>query len=175
MVLSNFSSQLSKELVDVVNDSLLNPNNIQEEDYGQLQLQHEQAFGEHSGISNHAREEINNIKRNKYCSDFELSSRDATNFTDLAWKLLGRYIANNTVLKRVCLEDYDISDEHISSLFRNMASNSHLEYIDLPRCTLTDSKLVALFRGLTRSTSIKSLNLGQNAFGMDGVQSMIPS
>lgn len=69
-----------------------------------------------------------------------------------AWKLLGRYIANNT----------------------------HLEYLQLSGIGLSDETIVvsSLFRGLTKSSSIEVLKFDNsrslNNFSADGVRSMIP-
>ena len=109
--------------------------------------QHEQAFGEHTGIS--CRTEINLIKNNERINDddvFIVHREDADRFTYLAWELLGRYIANNT----------------------------HLKYIDFDGAGLTDEKMSLLFRRLVRSESLIDLDLNNNSFGIEGVRSMIP-
>jgi len=100
-----------------------------------------------SGISDDCLSNILFIKSNNVdTDDFSLSSFDAETFTDQAWTLLGRYIANNT----------------------------HLVEIDLNGCHLTDGKMSFLFRELVGSTSLKTLLLSDNDFGMIGVRSMIP-
>ena len=56
------------------------------------------AFGEHTGISSEGRDEINRIKDND--PDLKkISPRmcDVENFSDLAWELLGGYIANTII------------------------------------------------------------------------------
>jgi len=109
--------------------------------------QHQQAFGEHTGLCREARDCINGIKNNHYgVNELKISSSDAEKFTDLAWRLLGRYIANN----------------------------SHLEKVFLIRCGITDEKMASLFYELTYSSSLKDLYLCHNNFGIDGVRSMIP-
>ena len=70
--------------------------------------------------------------------------RDATKFSDLAWRLIGRYIANNT----------------------------HLKYLDI-RNALCDSKASMLFSELVGSSSLKSLNFFANNFGTTGIQRMV--
>ena len=66
----------------------------------------------------------------------------------MAWELLGRYIANNT----------------------------HLKKIDLQYCSIIDAKIAAFFRGLTKSASISitRFDLMSNEFGINGVRSMVP-
>ena len=79
------------------------------------QEQFNQAFRELSWI---CRDGINDIKNNK--SDtvgLKISSSNAERFTDLAWQLLGEYIANN----------------------------SHLRELNLNRCNLTDRKMATLY------------------------------
>jgi len=64
--------------------------------------QFNQAFGDHTGIHEDCRDDIDNIKdNNDDVSKFELISSDAGRFTDLAWELLGRYIANNNRLTEI--------------------------------------------------------------------------
>ena len=108
--------------------------------------QFNQAFGEHTGISNRRRIQIDDVRQLAQVGDFYLQRSDADRFTDLAWKLLGRYIANNSHLKRLFLDE----------------------------CALTDQKLASLFSGLTRSVSLETMDLYHNEFGIDGVRSMIP-
>ena len=57
---------------------------------------------------------MNRIKNNDAnVEEFQLRIYDTSRFTDQAWRLLGRYIANNT----------------------------HLEKVDLHRCGITDQKM----------------------------------
>jgi len=106
-----------------------------------------QAFGEHTGIDEEVREYINDIKENNdEIEEFKLSSDDTENFTNLAWTLLGRYIANNI----------------------------HLVKIDLESCSLTDEKMALLFKELDNGVSLERLDANDNDFGIEGVRSMIP-
>lgn len=95
--------------------------------------QYQQAFGVHTGIS-------------EACKEIVKNSEDTENFTNQAFRLLGQYIANNTIL----------------------------ENINLCVCRLTDEKMASLFSELTHSTSLINLNLSVNSFGIEGVRSMIP-
>ena len=107
---------------------------------------YQQAFGVHTGISEEVRDDINRIKNNSDdIEDLRLSSEDTENFTNLAWQLLGRYIANNT----------------------------HLEGILVGDCGLTDEKIASLFSELVKS-SVERLDIDGNEFGIEGVRSMIP-
>jgi len=113
--------------------------------------QFNQAFGEHTGIPEECREIIdliryNNIDLDMYDNVFTLDPDDAENFSNLAWELFGRYIANNTHLKRFGLDS----------------------------CHLTDEKMTLLFRELTYSKSLNRLDLDGNEFGIDSVRSMTP-
>ena len=73
-----------------------------------------------------------------------LGSDITAQFNNHAWKLLGRYIANNT----------------------------HLKSLKICRCNLTDEQMVLLFSGLRSSISLQRLELSNNDFGVEGVRSM---
>ena len=105
--------------------------------------QFNQVFGEHTGISTWCRKNIEKIKDNNE-SATDLNLHD--DLTDLAWKLLGRYIVNNTHLREVWMNE----------------------------CNLTNQKMSSLFGLLVNSSSLKKLELKNNPFGVDGVQSMVP-
>ena len=75
------------------------------------EAQHQAAFGEHAGISDHCRFMINDIKNNSIHHDKLELLENYGEFSGLAWKLLGRYIANNTYLKNISLRCCGISDE----------------------------------------------------------------
>ena len=118
-----------------------NPN--REEDYDE---QFYQAFGEHTGIDKHIRDEINDIKNNDPGSnEFILDRSDVDHFTDLSWRLLGRYIANNT----------------------------HLEELDLNYCDLTNERATLLFGELSSSSSLSELDIRYNRFDIEGLRCMI--
>jgi len=112
--------------------------------------QHQAAFGEHTGLSTGCRFIINGIKRNYIGVDRlilkELIETPSLELSDLAWKLLGRYIANNTCLKTFSLRSCGISDE----------------------------KMALLFSELTSSSSISEFDVTINEFGIEGLRSMIP-
>ena len=124
-----------------------------EEEYAQ-QFRFRQAimaevFGRYTDtISEQCLNDIRLIKNNEptKANEFLLESSDADGFTDQAWKLLGRYIANNT----------------------------HLVKIDLNDCGITDEKMTLLFRELVRNSSLKQLLISDNEFGIAGVQKMVP-
>lgn len=63
--------------------------------------QFNQVFGEHTGLSDW-RERIEGIKDN---NDSELDLHLYDDFTDIAWKLLGLYIVNNTHLRTFSMRD----------------------------------------------------------------------
>mmetsp|Transcript_19227 Transcript_19227/g.30151 ORF Transcript_19227/g.30151 Transcript_19227/m.30151 type:complete len:205 (+) Transcript_19227:158-772(+) len=112
--------------------------------------EYHEAFGEHTNISENCRYKINLIRDNdpnvKWFKNFYMDRNDVEHFSDLAWELLGRYIAEN----------------------------DHLEELVLDHLQLTDEKMTLLFKHLNRSTSLKKLNLTGNNIGLDGIQSMIP-
>ena len=105
--------------------------------------QHRQAFGRRGCISI-----INGIRCNSITVDrLMLNELIATgDFSNLAWKLLGRYIANNT----------------------------HLITIGLCNCRISDDRMALLFSELVRSKSLDSVDLNNNEFGIEGVRSMAP-
>ena len=73
---------------------------------------------------------------------------DVVHFSDKSWELLGRYIKRS----------------------------SHLKHLDLSggRAILRDEKLSLLFGNLDGSTSLEWIDFSENAFGLIGVQSIIP-
>jgi len=110
-----------------------------------------QAFGDYSGISIHCLRSIRRIKNNLSNYNYDdtkllLDGFDAERFTNQAWRLLGRYIANN----------------------------NHLYELDLDGCNLTDEKMALLFTELVKSSSLKTFHINDNSFGINGVWSMIP-
>ena len=112
-----------------------------------MEEEHQQAFGEHTGIDEDVLDNILSIKDNSdEFDDLHLSSEETENFTNLAWRLFGRYIANNT----------------------------HLKEINLDNCSITDEKAASLFKELTRSVSLERLDMDGNSFGVEGIRSMIP-
>jgi len=124
---------------------------------------YQQAFGENELISQDCKTFVSLIKDNddsineftftavedddEEGDEYEYEfSNDAENFTDLEWRLLGRYIASNTHLKR----------------------------LNLNNCTLNNEQMASLFGELLQSNSIEILNLANNTFGIEGIRSMIP-
>ena len=111
------------------------------------QDQFNQAFCEHTGISEDCRYDMNCIKNNlPNVNELNMRLSDTSYFTDLSWRLLGRYIANN----------------------------NQLEKVDLLCCGITDEIMASLFGELTYSTSLVYLTLCGNNIGIEGIRSMIP-
>ena len=81
--------------------------------------QFNRAFGEHTGISADCRERINDIRQLYRVEEFKLHISDARHFTDLSWRLIGRYIANNAHLETVDLIQCGITDETWHHYFMN--------------------------------------------------------
>jgi len=111
--------------------------------------QYRQAFGEqNTSISARCRDLIGLIKENYdyRIKGIHVERDDADAFTDQAWELLGRYIANNTNMVGIILDDG----------------------------ALTDEKVALLFRGLTRSVSLKQLYFDNNEISIVGLRSMVP-
>ena len=113
------------------------------------------AFGELSHISRRCGERIYNIKNNipDTTNDlgpthFSLGFDDSDCFTDLAWELFGRYIANNTHLLRLDLNDASMTASDMSIFFRELAQNG--------------------------GGTLKELQLIGNEVDIDGVRSMVP-
>ena len=109
--------------------------------------QHHQAFGGHTGLSEHCRFMINQIKSNSNSVDRLMLNEliETGEFSDLAWKLLGRYIAKNTNLK----------------------------ILGLHSCGISNKKMALLCGELWRS-ELHTLDLKCNSFGIEGMRSMIP-
>ena len=109
--------------------------------------QFDQAFGEHTSIPEDCREWILSIKNNDPSTcELAMIQTDVECFTDLSWRLFGRYIANNT----------------------------QLEDLDFSNCGITDEKMALLFSELTGSVSLDRLDLDHNEFGIEGVRNMFP-
>ena len=113
------------------------------------------AFGELSHISRRCGERIYNIKNNipDTTNDlgpthFSLGFDDSDCFTDLAWELFGRYIANNTHLLRLDLNDASMTASDMSIFFRELAQNG--------------------------GGTLKELQLIGNEVDIDGIRSMVP-
>ena len=75
---------------------------------------HRAAFGrDHTGVSDRGRRDINLIKNNDAdLTEFSLGSGDAGKFTDMAWELLGGYIAHNDHLRYLNLS-YRLTDSNV--------------------------------------------------------------
>ena len=101
-----------------------------------------------NGISSDGIDEINRIKKNdQFWPDrFTLESIDRMRFNNLSWELIGKYIQNNTFIHE----------------------------IDLDNLVITNRVLSTFFKSLTRSSSITTINLSNNMFGVEGLRSMIP-
>ena len=124
--------------------------NIDEYDY-EIDEDHPY-FGEHIGTTPGFRRQLSQIKNNEdgvtgfSCSNdsYDGYVNIGERLTNRAWQLLGRYISNNTHLKRIGLDS----------------------------CNLTDEKMALLFGELRISASLGALNLDGNNFGIDGLRSM---
>ena len=103
-------------------------------------------------LSEECKDGLNRIRRNSDNRDsffscrFCLEDEDAQQFTNAAWELLGRYIANNSLLKKITLDEYFITDE----------------------------KITFFFKGLGKSSSLDELKMNFSRFGVVGMQSMVP-
>ena len=97
--------------------------------------QHGQAFG-YTGISCDCRLTIDGIRGNREdVTSFRVSTFDDDDivliiqrFGNLAWKLLGRYIANNSHLKDIW---FDNCNEKMGVFFRELVRSVSLERLDL--------------------------------------------
>jgi len=126
--------------------------------------QFQQAFGEHTGISERCREQIDQIKDNtKGLTCCNLAFRDVVQFTDPAWELLGRYIANNSNLSELVLNHCGLTDQQISSLFRTLTSSVSLEILDLDFYNLFGIEgLRSMIPFFEDSPNLSQINLGRN-------------
>ena len=74
---------------------------------------------------------INNVNNNyPNTTDLRINS-DEDILTNLAWRLLGGYIANNTHLIRIILEGPDLTDANMVTLFESYVSSSTLKVLGL--------------------------------------------
>ena len=103
-------------------------------------------------LSNDCKKILNRIRNRDITEDslfnrrFSLGYDGAQQFTNEAWEQLGRYIANNRLLKSISLDG----------------------------CDLPDEKVTLLFKGLGKRSSLLELDLDANDFGINGVRSMVP-
>jgi len=98
-------------------------------------------------IRNRCLDIINNIKNNyNYPGNYLTIDSNNDHLTNLAWKLLGGYIANNTHLNEVTIDGRDLDNNNM--------------------CTL--------FETLVRSSSLRILFLINNSFDVEGVRSLVP-
>ena len=85
-------------------------NNINDEE-------HYKAFGENIRIFEKSRYKINQIGNNDPdFNSFNMVNHDVEHFSDLAWELLGRYIADNNHLEGIGLVHCGLTNEKNASL-----------------------------------------------------------
>ena len=91
------------------------------------------AFGEQTNIPPFMRDKINDIKSNNPdCIELNLQYQCLSYlFSDLALQLIGRYIANNTILEYVGLECVGLTDEKMSQLFGTLIKSDSIKELDL--------------------------------------------
>jgi len=106
------------------------------------------AFGNHVDISDECMDQIVKLKNNDECLDtLSLYHDEVEYFSDLAWKLIGRYISNNDYIRRMELDDVFLNDTKIALIFQEL-SNGH--------------------------SLVETLVLDGNAISVDGIRSMVP-
>jgi len=126
-------------------------NNVEEEDEFQQALVNGIPIGTNDEgqiyVSDEFLERFRQLRNNQPTNnnEFSLEESETAPFTNRAWRLLGRYIANNT----------------------------HLQKLDLDGC-LTDQKMTLLFSELRGSTSLQQMYASYNSFGLVGVSNMLP-
>jgi len=86
----------------------------------------------------------------------ELAADVVCEWTEEAWELLGRDVAGNEYLREIQLTP--------TAEYNDRADTG----------VLNDQNMTSLFRGLTRSDSLREMYLRQNAFGVGGIQAMVP-
>jgi len=126
------------------------------------EAQHQAAFGEHAGISDHCRFMINDIKNNSIHHDKLELLENYGEFSGLAWKLLGRYIANNTYLKNISFRCCGISDERMSLLFSELVGSESLNNVHLDGNEIGVEGLRNMFLFLRNSPQLKGLHFSGN-------------
>jgi len=109
-------------------------------------IEHHAAFGKFTTAFGKFGELIDRLKNNDpNLTDLMINCFVANNFSDVAWKLLGRYIANNYYLKSITFRTRLLNDSTMSSLFEELSS-----------------------RG---SRSLKTMVLTKAEFGIEGTKS----
>lgn len=101
--------------------------------------------------------------------EFDLKPEDAVHFTDLAWRELGRDIANHDKLERLGLSHCRIHDAKASIFFRNLlraGSPKSLTKISLSHNNIRTIPL------LEKYTNLESLSLARNEIGIEGCRSI---
>jgi len=101
-------------------------NNIDEDE------QFNQAFGEHTSISKDCRRMIGFVRDvDIVIKRFMLHPHEAIHFSDLAWRLLGRYIANNKSVEELELDGSGIADQNMALLFEELTFSTSLKELDM--------------------------------------------
>ena len=122
-------------------------------------------------ISNEGLDILNRLRNNQpmppICNnnEFSLGSLDVTfRFTDLSWKLLGRYISNNIHLKRVRLDGCE-TDQNMALLFSELTSSSSLEALQIGMFASSEfsiNGIRCMVPFLQNSPQLKNLYMGYN-------------
>ena len=140
--------------------------------------QFQAVFGEHTGISHGLRDVVNNIRNNNphttrlFTHHFDDDLSDVA-LEDIAnkWELLGRYIANNTHIEQIDLDDSGMTDDIATSLFRGLTKSSSIEVLDLMSNTIGINTMRSMVPFLKNSPNLSTLRMSRNsAIGSEGFE-----
>ena len=127
------------------------------------QHQFNRAFVEYTGISEVTCGYIKAIRNNDPdVNCLKIRSDDADDFTDLAWQLLGRYIANNIQLTRLVLDECNLTDEIMTPLFSELIGSESLQRLDLDGNEFGIEGVRRLTSFIQNSPDFANIYLGDN-------------
>ena len=105
---------------------------------------------------------INNVNNNyPNTTDLRINS-DEDILTNLAWRLLGGYIANNTHLIRIILEGPDLTDANMVTLFESYVSSSTLKVLGLFSSNIHIDGVRKMLPLLLNSPQLVELSINDN-------------
>ena len=118
-----------------------------------------EAFGD---TSDRMRATIYRIKNNDVDTDNLVVDWQDARFSFPAMELLGRYIANNTHLRKLSLSNNDLTDKCMVFLFQGLVRSSSLKELDLSGNDLYDSHGIRFMVPFLENSNLLAIDLSRN-------------